>query len=201
MRRITTLTLVCWILGIFQAFASLGYSEESKFTENSTANPIRISRAFFRNSLVGEIAIESSKYTAFKTTNKSPVVWVEHSPTGPEPQPGALADFRDRLGCAYFVEAGSLAVCFNMMGDVFSLGVNSREMKFLGIQDYIKVSYQTAVSSEYNCQPDIKNFSLEGASGSEGVLELSLTANTFMTQAEYRIGDDSLRIKFKISTN
>ncbi|MEO5970696.1 MAG: hypothetical protein ABIQ95_12275 [Bdellovibrionia bacterium] len=196
MSRTAKFSLI-WVLGIFQAFITLGYATEgTRSPENFSANPIRISRNFFRSPLFGKISIVSNN-VELSTSSISPILWIEYPPSAPAPEQGALADFRDHLGCAYLSGTEGFAVCFNMMGDVSSLGINSREMKVFGIEDYFKSTYQI-FSTQHKCQPDVQNIRFEGATGSEGKIDLSFVADT-LTQAGCKNYDDVLKIQFQMS--
>jgi hypothetical protein len=185
-------------LGVFQGAASVNCAEGSDSAEIvSGDSPIRISREFFRSHLLGKISIESSN-SGVNILKNSPVLWREYPSTDPEPQAGALADFRDHQGCAYLSGAEGLAVCFTMMGDVSSLGINSREMKILGVQEYFTSAYQIAGSTGLNCRPEIQNVRFEKALSSEGMVALTFLSSAVI-QSECKIPDDVLKVKIQFS--
>ena len=195
MQRATRLSLVYLLLGVIQVFASITYAEEYRSTDLSFTSPIRIAREFVRSPLLGKLSIESrNSGLSVALTTASPILWIEYPSSDPEPQPGAISDFRDHLGCAYLSGAEGVAVCFVMMGDVSTLGVNSREMKVSGLPEYFKNSYQIIST----CQPDIQNIRFEGASGSEGKIEFSFIADT-VNQLECKISPDVLKVQFQMS--
>lgn len=188
-------------------FISRTFAAETGGTSGVSApnpNPIRISREFFRGPLVGVMSTgtisQGSNSTSLSVKSVSPILWIEYAPTAPDPLPGALADFRDHLGCAYLsgVEAKGIAVCFNMMGDVSSLGVNSREMSLLGVQEYLASSVQIESTTGANCQPSIQGTRFDGASGSEGAIDLTFVADV-SASPECDLRGEVLNIQFRQS--
>lgn len=98
--------------------------------------PIRIPRVFFEGQVQGQIKIKSEN-SNLNRNYSSPVIWKEEHPLqAPAPQE-ALADYRDFKGCAWFRDLDSLALCFNVMPDVSSVGVNTKEMQSQGIENFM----------------------------------------------------------------
>ncbi len=186
-------------------FSSRSFAAETRDTfDVSAPNPIRVSRDFFRSPLIGVLSTGTislgSNITSLSVKNMSSILWIEYAPTAPEPRPGALADFRDHLGCAYLsgVEAKGIAVCFTMMGDVSSLGVNSREMSLLGVQEYLASSFQIESTTGVNCQSSIQGTRFDSASGSEGVIDLTFVADV-SASPECDLRGEVLNIQFRQS--
>lgn len=80
--------------------------------------PVRVSRSFFESPVEGLINIQGASVP-------SAVAWKE------QPQPG------DHPGCARFEQADGLELCFTLMNDVDSFGLNSREMSASGLGAYV----------------------------------------------------------------
>lgn len=139
----------CVVLGSFAAVAS-GCGQSASASASSgpgaapgatalaaevapaAAMPVRISRAFFEKSVEGELRIVSS--APGQGPVQTSVSWSESGPIGDAPvataETGAvLADFRDSRGCANLRDADGVEVCFKLMGDVSSVGLNAREME------------------------------------------------------------------------
>jgi hypothetical protein len=83
------------------------------------ALPVRVSRSFFNADVSGTIRIQG------QDAETGAIRWSE-APAG-----------ADSLGCAAFPQAGGVELCFNLMNDVDSFGVNAREMAASGIADYL----------------------------------------------------------------
>ena len=57
---------------------------------------------------------------------------------GASPEAGAIADFRDRPGCAKLTEQGALQVCFVVVPDVSSLDVTAEKVSLQGFESMAK---------------------------------------------------------------
>ncbi|MGZ3688324.1 MAG: hypothetical protein ACXWPM_09370 [Bdellovibrionota bacterium] len=145
--------LVWLVLGAMELVAASGCSgTEASASASPSASqapielPVRISRAFFEKSMVGEIHIRDLKGSETFSAPSSSVDWREDPTTLPAPGPGAIADFRDFQGCAEFSgEAEGVELCFNVMPDVSSVGVNAKDTKVQGLESL----FGTNVTSKF----------------------------------------------------
>lgn len=108
----------------------------------ASALSLRIPREFFESPFRVEIQFGDSRYA-----NEGR--WVELPTTLPPPDPAlgpVLGDFRDFQGCVISEErAGNgsrsgqpaIRLCFNVMPDVTSVGVNDREMTVQGLEGLV----------------------------------------------------------------
>jgi hypothetical protein len=101
--------------------------------EAPTLVPVRVSRALFEKEMKAEVRLRDASGRLVDELG-SAVEWVEYPPTAPAPSPDAIADFRDRDGCAWLSQEADSperqpGVCFRLMGDVSSVGLNDREMR------------------------------------------------------------------------
>lgn len=103
------LLMVAWVAGDGHARADSPSAQQP---------PIRISRSFFESAVEGAIRIQG-------TSAASAIDWDE------QPQP------IDHPGCARFEQAGALQLCFTLMNDVDSFGLNKTEMVVSGLKDYL----------------------------------------------------------------
>lgn len=74
--------------------------------------PVRLNRAFFEGELVATDSLFKEQLVP---------EWVYRAPSGPAPEPGAIADFRDRDQCATFEEWGELTLCLTITPDLASV--------------------------------------------------------------------------------
>lgn len=81
--------------------------------------PVRVSRSFFSSHVNGTIRVQG------QSAETGAVGWSE-TPAG-----------ADRVGCARFSQAGGIEICFELMNDVDSFGVNGREMTEAGVAAYL----------------------------------------------------------------
>ncbi len=95
--------------------------------------PVRMNRALFEQPMDFTLQLRD---TTGKLVDElgGAVDWVEYPPTAAAPAPDAIADFRDHDGCVWF-ESG-VGLCFKVMGDVSSVGLNSREMRSEGLLEW-----------------------------------------------------------------
>ncbi len=89
--------------------------------------PVRVPRAFFEKPLAGSVDIDGQRIIAWESIN-----WIENPPTAAPPTGPVYGDFRERKGCAMFVNEAGLQLCFNVVPDIASLGVNAEEIKLEG---------------------------------------------------------------------
>jgi hypothetical protein len=111
------------------AYANISYSN----------HPIRIPRVFFENPIVGSLHAQLNAVNPRTRTFQAsgPLAWTEYSTTLPVPKPGAIADYRDFKGCLQYNDYKELSVCFNVMPDVSSVGINQQEMTINGMDTLI----------------------------------------------------------------
>jgi hypothetical protein len=100
-----------------------------------------VSRGYFEAPLSAEVRVKSPE-KASAVVYSSAVQWAEYPPTDPPPSPTeqtgpVLADFRDHQGCARMTEAGDWELCFRMMGDVDSVGINAKDVTPKGLAQWI----------------------------------------------------------------
>ncbi len=108
----------------------------SKSGKPVTSLPVRYPRHFLKQSLTGSITGNSEDGRIhFKAS--SPIAWVESPTTLAPPTNGAIADFRDFQGCMVYQDLSGLSLCFNVMPDVSSIGVNPKEMNLKGIEKFV----------------------------------------------------------------
>ncbi len=163
----------CFQLQAQEFLFSQGPSQNLDDSKNLQVNPnpiepskmaVRIPRVFFEKSITGTFVGRSSRVDQGSSpiSIDSPVTWEEQSTTLPAPQPGALADFRDYKGCASYNQT-PIAVCFNVMPDVSSVGVNSREMQLIGIEKYMNEEL-SKLSNSNGCSYTTQNIQFKQAS-------------------------------------
>jgi hypothetical protein len=114
-------------------------SAQAKTTYAKTDAPVRIPRTFFEKSIIGSIHAQTLNQPSGKGDfqSSSPLTWIEYPTQLPAPQPGARADFRDFKGCLQYSDNRNLSICFNVMPDVSSVGMNTREMSLDGVEKII----------------------------------------------------------------
>jgi hypothetical protein len=141
-------------------------SGTSPGTETATKpHPVRVSRAFFIDQkLSGQITVKTPSGEDIHV--KTPIEWFEEPTSQKPPRAGALADFRDHPGCAHYQGADTVAVCFNMMGDVYSLGVNGKDVTLRGVESYLTDAISRSTQSG-ECSYTVKNIQFIKASKSD----------------------------------
>jgi hypothetical protein len=143
--------------------------------------PVRVSRAFFQEqALLGRISAQTPN-KKIQMEFDSSVRWEEEPTTQSAPQPGALADFRDHQGCAQYVTQNGVAVCFNMMGDVYSLGVNSKDVQLRGVADYIN---QKLNDSSDQCTYQVENLRFAKAERDSSQVTLHYTGEATSSECQ-----------------
>jgi hypothetical protein len=156
-------------------FSTSANSAAHAGSENTTAssvqtpgnpNGVRISRAFFEKSIVGKIQIQTADHSISNEIDSN-VSWQDLPTTLPAPTGSVIADLREHQGCASFDSLSGVALCFNVVPDISSLGVNDREVKPTGLEGLI------AQSSNSPCNPIVKNIAYAQASK----VDTSLTVN------------------------
>jgi hypothetical protein len=95
--------------------------------------PLRIGREFFERDVEAQVSVTPADSTEGNSI-VSDISWEEGAPIGPAPGPGALADFRDRPGCARLTEQSSVQVCFVVVPDVSSLDVTAQKVSLKGFE-------------------------------------------------------------------
>jgi hypothetical protein len=113
-----------WFSGCGQAGASSAAGGASASASNAqpAANrplPVRVSRSFFGSEVSGAIRVQGG------AAQPSAVRWTEANTSADHP------------GCARLTDAGGVELCFNLMNDVDSFGVNEREMSVSGLESYL----------------------------------------------------------------
>jgi hypothetical protein len=106
--------------------------------QGSSAMPIRISRTFFEGELTGRLELHEGWDVggALLSSETSDLSYDESSPLGDPPQPGALADYRNRDGCLRFEDASEVELCFVVQADVSDVGLNEKDTSWKGIEGW-----------------------------------------------------------------
>lgn len=112
-------------------------------------NKVRISRAFFERSIIGDVKLDHQEI-------QSNVAWQVGEPIGAAPQEPVIADFRERIGCAIYEDTQGVKLCFKVIPDISSLGVNADEVHAEGL-----------------CNGNFKNMRFVSATKSEGQLTVT----------------------------
>lgn len=117
----------------------LSNTEPASAHVQEAAMPVRISRAFFESPVQGIVQQNNDEYETTTT-------WHEEPPTAPPPTGPVLGDFREHRGCAYYEKTNGIQLCFNVVPDVSSIGVNAKEVTVEGIcdGDYQSASFVSA---------------------------------------------------------
>lgn len=205
--------VIVYVLAFFTTscnFGSAAQTSELKSSafndsqiQNTTPKPVRVSRAFFQDK------VRSGSITAVSNDSqpllevKSPIEWNEEPTTQPAPEPGALADFRDHTGCAYYQNTQDTAVCFTMMGDVFSLGLNEKETQIRGVEQLVKDALVNQSKSS-NCSYNFKNIRFDYAKNESGTVQIYYTAelNPESQQDEScETQNQKVQIQFQLTSN
>lgn len=134
----------CWVIFVLMMIVILGSISNAKSDVVSDSNsnvtqkktPVRIPRSFFKGPLTGTLNVHS-EMPVFQLEKNTHVAWVEEPTELPPPQAGAIADYRDFTGCAQYSEIDSVAVCFNIMPDVSSVGVNQKDVSLRNLETYV----------------------------------------------------------------
>lgn len=95
-------------------------------------SPVRLSRTFFERSLAASVRVMRSDLPGVLLDEQGSADWSETAPTQPPLEPGALADFRDRQGCAGLRTAAGLSLCFTITPDLSSVDLSPSK---LSVQD------------------------------------------------------------------
>lgn len=161
------------VLGLFQLIAVSGCSgsnaadtlpSSSHLSENSSSSDtqnVRLSRAFFEKSLAGKMQVVQADGSSPAEID-SDVIWREEMPAVRE----ATAIAPDHPGCAIFTEAG-VRLCFNVMSDVTSVGVNADETRAPNLG---RVAAETFNSG---CNAPLENIRFVNAEQNDGFLKVS----------------------------
>lgn len=146
------------VLGLFQIITLQGCSNSAassnsnallsedppiKTTEQATnESNVRLSRAFFERSLTGKMQVTPAN-GAPSDEIESAVSWNENL-SGLREAGGVAAD---HLGCALYKDLG-VKLCFQIMSDVTSVGVNETDLKVTGL---------SKVASDSECNAPLQN--------------------------------------------
>jgi hypothetical protein len=99
---------------------------------SNTPQYVRVARSFFDSPLSGSVTVTDANGQA--STEKATAIGWQVQAAGPSAAgSGVVADFSDSLGCAVYENIPSVKLCFQLMGDVSSVGLNSREMTAEGL--------------------------------------------------------------------
>lgn len=107
--------------------------------------PQRLSRAYFERSLTGSITLNDHEIL-------SDVEWVEEYPQD-RPARSIPSIGTDHIGCATYTNVDGIQLCFNIMGDVSSVGLSAKDISLRGA-----------------CRGKVQNARFERASNKDGVV-------------------------------
>ncbi|MCM2277031.1 MAG: hypothetical protein NDJ89_03030 [Oligoflexia bacterium] len=115
-------------------------SEAAEPAAGSGLPVLRVKRAFFEKTLETELKVSVRGQAAGAVIARSE--WVEYPTELPAPAPDAstgpvLADFRDFKACNELANPEAVKLCFNVMPDVSSVGLNAKEMALEGLQSVL----------------------------------------------------------------
>ncbi|MBC7690140.1 MAG: hypothetical protein H7222_00070 [Methylotenera sp.] len=144
--------------------------------------PLRIGREFFERQLQAQVNVTNAEVQSSKGSVISPIIWEEGAPAGPAPQPGAIADFRDRPGCAKLSEQGSMQVCFVVVPDVSSLDVTAEKVTLQGYE---------SVAATKGCQGAPDQIKFVSGQKDENSLKVS-----FIAEYGTRCGPQMIEVQF-----
>ncbi|MCM2321865.1 MAG: hypothetical protein NDJ90_01240 [Oligoflexia bacterium] len=126
------------VLGVLLAAAATATSHAAEATADADPKiaPVRVNRSFFERTLESELKVVAAHQAPAVLASRSQ--WVEYPTELPLPEPTeetgpVLADFRDFKACNELERPGDLKLCFNVMPDVSSVGLNAREMALEGL--------------------------------------------------------------------
>lgn len=181
------------IVGLFQGFMVQAADQATR--TRSTEMPVRIPRSFFSQSLVGTLTAQAVN-TNQQVNFESSIDWNEQPTTEAPPLEGAIADFRDHLGCAYYSNLSNIAVCFNIMGDVYSLGVNSKEMQLQGIENLMNNELIEKLNLG-DCSYEVQNVQFVQATRGDNHFMMTFSADA-VPEANCKGGSQPLVMTFKM---
>lgn len=169
----------CWMVFVLMMIVILGSISSAKSDVTSSPNlnlsnkkaPVRIPRSFFKGPLSGTLQVHAS-VPSFQLEKNTHVAWVEEPTELPSPQPGAIADYRDFTGCAQYSEIDSVAVCFNVMPDVSSVGVNQKDVSLRNIESYVASELN---SNQNDNQYEVRNVQLMESERTQSQVKMDFT--------------------------
>jgi hypothetical protein len=163
----------------------------------SQALPVRVPRSFFQEQvLIGTVRAVTPQ-TQFDSQIQSPISWVEEPTEQPAPRQGVLADFRDHPGCALYQDIDGAGVCFNMMGDVYSLGVNSKEVELRGINQWIAQELAASPQSS-DCAYEVQNLEFNQATRSDDQLTIQYRGELVSQQPNCKTPREKIEVQFQL---
>jgi hypothetical protein len=151
------------IAGITQIIVNLGFAFQGKAAPEQSSPPVRISRtALYESKLEGSVILLSGISQKNPQKWDSSVTWTQQPTQLPGPTHAFQADYRDFKGCLEYGSLGNLAVCFNVMPDVSSVGVNEKELeKEMTLQSI--ANFMTEELDSSNCTVDPSSIKLAKA--------------------------------------
>jgi hypothetical protein len=190
-------------VSLFILFTASCYSvkaDESpleNFRGTPSSLPIRVPRSFFQEqNLIGKLTAKTVT-AGLDLQVDSSIQWTEEETQQAPPRSNALADFRDHPGCAYYKTADGVAVCFNMMGDVYSLGVNAKDTQVRGLANYI--NEQLAKQASSSCHPEIQNLQFNQAKRTDDQLIISFSGN-LIAEPECAAQAENVAVQFELKS-
>lgn len=130
-------------------------NDESRQPTTSTSANARVSRAFFERSLAGKVRVHISNAANLPDEQESDVLWEE--------RPEAA----DHEGCLRYAQTGNVSICFNVMSDVTSVGLNNEEAALRGVNQILQAMYPT------DCEVKARSIRLTQAKTTEQDLHAS----------------------------
>jgi len=142
---------VFFILGLTAFAEKQGRATERILTEPF---PVRIPLSLFNSPLTGSIDVKWNDFDGASFSLTSPIEWEIEDSSDIQPEAGSIAYFKDYTGCAYY-NSYEFAVCFKVMGDVPSVGVNKKEMFLKNVDKYL--SSLNLSSTSIPCSSNVQN--------------------------------------------
>lgn len=157
------------------------HAAERAAAEKRLKIPPRINRDFFERNLIGKVQVPEY------SEDQSSVEWAELPTTLPEPEPGYIADFRDHPGCARFVQAGGMELCFNIVPDVSSVDLTAEALTLNNAKQYV----EQALGARYgaDCTGVVQGLSFVQAERSEDEVRVRFNAERSSLAAERGCGE------------
>jgi len=148
--------------------------------------PVRINRSFFEKDYQQSVQITVNG-SALDYSGRG--TWKEQATDLPAPAPDestgpVLADFRDFKACSSNDRAPGVGVCFNVMPDVSSVGMNAKEMKLEGLSQVVpsecsdaasQLAFKGATRSAYNPAGGPEHYTAEFSNGEAAGSRCALT--------------------------
>lgn len=137
--------------------------ESRQPTVTNSANA-RVSRAFFERSLAGKVRVYTSESPNQPDEQESDVSWNEHTQAA------------DHEGCLRYENINNVSICFNVMSDVTSVGLNSEESNLQGVNQILKAVFPA------ECAAKTRGIQLTQASTTEQELTASFVIDVETTE-------------------